>query len=199
MLRCSSCQNQFINGVSSQTRQTRVVWTSLSTSSRCGITYSSVADDQSHDDNIAYIGDLLLRLKINARRTTRSFESSRVEVPLCFGAARRSSVCAKLHFLLVKYVRLYMEKTLFMVMAFHPPPEQNVCFDRMIRELTFLSSSMWSPVVFRHCSSYVFAFLNSPYFTRAEQFRSSSRVAGLQLTRQLRLIASVRRTQAVLP
>ena len=77
--RCSSCQNQFINGVSSQTRQTRVVWTSLSTSSRCGITYSSVADDQSHDDNIAFFADLLLRLKINARRTSRSFESSLVK------------------------------------------------------------------------------------------------------------------------
>ena len=41
---------------------------------------------------------------------------------------------------------LYTEKTLFMVMAFHPPPEQcNVCFDvRLMSELTFLSSSMWS-------------------------------------------------------
>ena len=35
--RCSSCQTQFINGVSSQSRPTAVVWTSLSTSSRCGI------------------------------------------------------------------------------------------------------------------------------------------------------------------
>ena len=33
------------------------------------------------------------------------------------------------------------------------------------------------PVVFRHCSSYVFAFLNFSNFDQAEQFRSSTRIA----------------------
>ena len=39
--------------------QERVVWTSLDTSSR----YSLVANDQLRDDNVAYIGDVLHRLK----------------------------------------------------------------------------------------------------------------------------------------
>ena len=67
---------------STDTSRSRVVWTIMNTSSRCGVPFhSSVADDQSHVGNIAYIGDLFFIVSMQCPLNCSELRNLAREVP----------------------------------------------------------------------------------------------------------------------